>query len=261
MDLRERIGIETPEHVEFSYEIAGLGSRFTAGLIDVCIQGGALIALLLAFWAGSGVTSFPAFLESALDALMLLALFLVIWGYHLYFEAFRGGRSAEDARKDWKAYGQGLRLRAEGKDPGAGVEVLAALRDGAKHGSAVRESVEEALRRIEENEARGLIELAKADLGGEDAATAIETLFQVMREFPGLPSAAKAAELVAAAKGEPAKADAIAKEQKELDAWLALRAGDRHSREGRAKEAREAWGKVLSGFAGTRAAAEAAERK
>ena len=176
-------------------------------------------------------------------------------------EAFRGGRSAEDARKDWKAYGQGLRLRAEGKDPGAGVEVLAALRDGAKHGSAVRESVEEALRRIEENEARGLIELAKADLGGEDAATAIETLFQVMREFPGLPSAAKAAELVAAAKGEPAKADAIAKEQKELDAWLALRAGDRHSREGRAKEAREAWGKVLSGFAGTRAAAEAAERK
>ena len=84
---------------------------------------------------------------------------------------------------------------------------------------------------------------------------------ELLREFPGLPSAAKAAELVAAAKGEPAKADAIAKEQKELDAWLALRAGDRHSRECRAKEAREAWGKVLSGFAGTRAAAEAAERK
>ena len=55
MDLRERVTVETPEMVEFSYEVAGLGSRFSAGFIDAMIQGCGIVALLLAFWdAGSG---------------------------------------------------------------------------------------------------------------------------------------------------------------------------------------------------------------
>ena len=93
MDLRERIDIETPEHVEFSYEIAGLGSRFTAGLIDACIQGGAILLLLLSFWVGGAEISFADYLATALQGLLLLALFLLVWGYHLYFEAFRGGQT------------------------------------------------------------------------------------------------------------------------------------------------------------------------
>jgi len=93
MDLTERVTVETPEHVEFSYEIAGLGSRFTAGLVDACIQGTGILAILVLFWAGSPSVSFASYVESALQGLLLLALFLFLWGYHLYFETFRGGQS------------------------------------------------------------------------------------------------------------------------------------------------------------------------
>jgi uncharacterized RDD family membrane protein YckC len=93
MDLRERVTIETPEHVQFSYEVAGLGSRFTAGLIDGCIQGFGILALLISFWAGSQSVSFAEYVGSALQGFLLLALFLFVWGYHLYFEVFRGGQS------------------------------------------------------------------------------------------------------------------------------------------------------------------------
>ena len=93
MDLRERVTVETPEHVEFSYEIAGLGSRFTAGLLDAMIQGVGIFLILLVFWAGEKSVSFAAYVESALQGLLLLALFLFVWGYHLYFEVFRGGQS------------------------------------------------------------------------------------------------------------------------------------------------------------------------
>jgi uncharacterized RDD family membrane protein YckC len=93
MDLTSRVTVETPEHVEFSYEIAGLGSRFTAGLIDACIQGVGVLVLLVTFWAGSQSVSFASYVESALQGLLLLALFLFLWGYHMYFEAFRGGQS------------------------------------------------------------------------------------------------------------------------------------------------------------------------
>jgi uncharacterized RDD family membrane protein YckC len=93
MDLRERVTVETPEHVEFSYEIAGLGSRFTAGLVDGCIQGAGILAILILFWVQGQSGSFASYVESALQGVLLLALFLFVWGYHLYFEAFRGGQS------------------------------------------------------------------------------------------------------------------------------------------------------------------------
>jgi uncharacterized RDD family membrane protein YckC len=92
VDLRERVTVETPEHVEFSYEVAGLGSRFTAGLLDGLLQGSAVLAVLLVFWAGESIP-FATYVESALQGLVLLALFLLVWGYHLYFEVYRGGQS------------------------------------------------------------------------------------------------------------------------------------------------------------------------
>jgi uncharacterized RDD family membrane protein YckC len=110
MDLRERVTVETPEHVEFSYEVAGLGSRFSAGLVDACIQGFGILLLLLFFWAGTEATSFAAYVESALRGALLLALFLFAWGYHLYFEVFRGGQSPG---KRWLH----LRVVAEGGYP------------------------------------------------------------------------------------------------------------------------------------------------
>lgn len=93
MDLRERVTVETPEMVEFSWEVAGLGSRFTAGLVDGCIQGSGILALLVVFWAGTEAVPFATYVESALRGMLLLAIFLFVWGYHLYFEVFRGGQS------------------------------------------------------------------------------------------------------------------------------------------------------------------------
>jgi uncharacterized RDD family membrane protein YckC len=94
VDLRERVTVETPELVEFSYEVAGLGSRFTAGLVDAGLQGTAVGILLVGFWlTGETTVSFAAYVESALRGMLLLALFLTVWGFHFYFEAFRGGQS------------------------------------------------------------------------------------------------------------------------------------------------------------------------
>jgi len=42
----ERLSVTTPEHVAVEYEVAGLGSRFAAALVDGFIQS-ALLAVLV----------------------------------------------------------------------------------------------------------------------------------------------------------------------------------------------------------------------
>ena len=44
---QDRVVIETPEHVEFSYELAGLGSRFLALTVDILLLAVAQVILLL----------------------------------------------------------------------------------------------------------------------------------------------------------------------------------------------------------------------
>jgi uncharacterized RDD family membrane protein YckC len=50
----DQVRIETPEHVVFQYELAGLGSRIIAGLIDIMLIGLALLALVLIVIAFAG---------------------------------------------------------------------------------------------------------------------------------------------------------------------------------------------------------------
>src|SRR5712675_1422438 len=64
LDLRQHHGVETPEHVDVHFELAGVGSRMAAGLLD----------LLVLF-------------------LSLLLMFSVVWGYFTLFEALNGGRT------------------------------------------------------------------------------------------------------------------------------------------------------------------------
>ncbi len=93
VDLRERVTVETPERVEFSYEVAGLGSRFAAGVVDTFIVGFLVVGLLAVFWLGGEAIPFATFAVSALRGIALLSVFVLLWGFHLYFETFRGGRS------------------------------------------------------------------------------------------------------------------------------------------------------------------------
>ena len=62
LDFRQHLEVETPEHVVLDYEIAGLGSRALAAIIDTLILIGWSMALLVVFallsfqfedWAGA----------------------------------------------------------------------------------------------------------------------------------------------------------------------------------------------------------------
>jgi uncharacterized RDD family membrane protein YckC len=101
--LSEHVDIEAPEHVTFEYELAGIGSRFIAGLIDHLILG-LLWALIVVLFVVLGVTSLQNVGvdeagEPTLNvfswgtALLLVALFLVTWGYNVFFEVTRGGQT------------------------------------------------------------------------------------------------------------------------------------------------------------------------
>src|SRR5467141_2098741 len=93
LDLRQHHGVETPEHVEVHFELAGVGSRMAAGLLDVLL----LVLGLLALWIGGGaiigsVSSAPE-MRGWLNAGMIILTFCVLWGYFTLFEALNGGRT------------------------------------------------------------------------------------------------------------------------------------------------------------------------
>ena len=97
MSYEDRISIATPEGVELDVTLAGLGSRFTAAVIDQLIQWAVMLAMLLlgfAFFGGDvaavedGDTGVILFW-----AAMVLVFFLIQFGYHVLFETRAGGRT------------------------------------------------------------------------------------------------------------------------------------------------------------------------
>ena len=88
-----RLAIETPEHVVLEIELAGPGSRIAAALCD----GAILVAILVFLFMGSSALSAGPAGKGRWGTLVAvfvaLALFLLIWGYFLLFEAFNGGRT------------------------------------------------------------------------------------------------------------------------------------------------------------------------
>ncbi|HEV8380080.1 MAG TPA: stage II sporulation protein M [Gemmatimonadales bacterium] len=92
LDLRQHHGVETPEHVDVQFELAGIGSRVAAALLDVLL----LVIALLALWIGGGaildeIPRGPA--KSWLNAGMIFLTFSFLWGYFALFEALNGGRT------------------------------------------------------------------------------------------------------------------------------------------------------------------------
>lgn len=97
--MADKIRITTPEYVELEYTISGIGSRFIAMLLDGLIQFGILIIgyLVLAI-GGFGSTlndslSQLRFFDSVIVAVFLLFLFLVFWGYFIFFEVRWNGQT------------------------------------------------------------------------------------------------------------------------------------------------------------------------
>jgi uncharacterized RDD family membrane protein YckC len=79
-DYQDRLRIDTPEGVELSVELAGLGSRFAAGLL----VRGALLGLV-------GILA--ALIGDLGSAVFYVAVFAVLYPYDVAFEVLGGGRT------------------------------------------------------------------------------------------------------------------------------------------------------------------------
>jgi len=90
------LSVETPEAVAFSYELAGIGSRGAAIVIDtvllallVAVEGGvATLAGSLADAAGLTDAAMPWIIGA-----FIVAAFATYWGYFVFGEVVRGGRT------------------------------------------------------------------------------------------------------------------------------------------------------------------------
>ncbi len=87
----------TPEHVSLQYDIAGIGSRGTAAIVDTLIQAIALVAIFVALSAATAVLGLSLTLSRGGTALfiglMALAIFIVTSGYFMLWEIVWSGQT------------------------------------------------------------------------------------------------------------------------------------------------------------------------
>ena len=92
----ETLNIQTPENVAFGYQVAGIGSRFLASLVDTILSGLlqfiAICVVLLVLSATGTDTSSNRFSAWVL-ALFGVVTFLFYWGYYIFFEMLWNGQS------------------------------------------------------------------------------------------------------------------------------------------------------------------------
>jgi uncharacterized RDD family membrane protein YckC len=97
------ISVRTPESIAFSYELAGLGSRFLSLAVDMTLQLLVLAGILWGLFAiGSQAQHGPAqrtvvvsqgAVQSFTVAVIVTILFLVFFGYFILFEGFWNGQT------------------------------------------------------------------------------------------------------------------------------------------------------------------------
>ena len=81
--------IATPERVSFDYQVAGLGTRALAQLLDLLIVAGIMIAVLLFAFAVGSVTGS----DTAANLITIVGLFIVVFGYFWISEALWSGQT------------------------------------------------------------------------------------------------------------------------------------------------------------------------
>lgn len=93
--------VRTPESIAFSYELAGLGSRFLALIVDQAIQIVVIVAIFAGIvLAGSRVEGHVAkpvasdqVVQSLAIAIVVFIVFAVFFGYFIVFEALWSGQT------------------------------------------------------------------------------------------------------------------------------------------------------------------------
>jgi uncharacterized RDD family membrane protein YckC len=99
--MDRNVDVRTPESVELTYHLAGLGSRFLAVVIDQAIQ----IAILIAIFAGLALIGAHApprprheavgdkLVQAIAIAIIVVTTFAIFFGYFIVFEAFWNGQT------------------------------------------------------------------------------------------------------------------------------------------------------------------------
>lgn len=95
--MTREFNVVTPEHVEVHFELAGIGSRFLAVLLDHLLQALVFIVLGIAFF-GLGIFSLDTGLTSGAFSMWVFAIFIIIifvvtYGYFLFFELTKNGQT------------------------------------------------------------------------------------------------------------------------------------------------------------------------
>jgi uncharacterized RDD family membrane protein YckC len=87
------LAVRTPESIAFSYELAGLGSRFLALAVDFIVQIALLLALGYGFYflaqsapAGKNAFAPPGWAVNAVVAFFVFLAFMIFFGYFIVFE-------------------------------------------------------------------------------------------------------------------------------------------------------------------------------
>lgn len=99
----QNLFVDTPENITFGYEIAGIGSRFLAALVDttlilllqILVNAVLILIISKSVDVGEVVASGKIFNPSAswLLGLMGLISFFFLWGYYIFFEMLWNGQS------------------------------------------------------------------------------------------------------------------------------------------------------------------------
>jgi uncharacterized RDD family membrane protein YckC len=93
---RDLLTIATPEQIDLHYNVAGLGSRFVAILLDQLIMFAAYIVvglLLFMVLAAIGMTHHLDTLSNWILAVIIFIFFAIYWGYFALFEAWWHGQT------------------------------------------------------------------------------------------------------------------------------------------------------------------------
>lgn len=75
------VSVQTPEQIQFTFELAGIGPRMLAYLIDLSIRMGIISILVFALQMTVGWFS-----EGLMSGLLLIIVFAVEWGYNTILE-------------------------------------------------------------------------------------------------------------------------------------------------------------------------------
>ena len=96
--MEERVQISTPDHVSLEFELAGPGSRFSAYVIDFVFSVLLIIGIILTAYLTGALVALRSLANisggasaSWLWALVIFIIFLINWGYYVFFEGLGKG--------------------------------------------------------------------------------------------------------------------------------------------------------------------------